>query len=184
MTLKRHTLDNLEEELKRPISKSSHRTIPAAPTLDPCSITPLMSPAVRWLKELRYLSETAALLDCFRHWGFTVYRTGYGPSSDQQWEKLFQKIQTQAYEKILRVTGATESDPSFQQIWSLFCLDASSDPALGVLDMDQLRLLYRNGDGGAPINADLRSHRVFLVADDEILSDTDAFTVKCREPHW
>jgi hypothetical protein len=82
------------------------------------------------------------------------------------------------------VTGATENDPSFQQIWSLFCLDASSDPALGVLDMDQLRLLYRNGDGGAPINADLRSHRVFLVADDEILSDTDAFTVKCREPHW
>jgi hypothetical protein len=50
--------------------------------------------------------------------------------------------------------------------------------------MDQLRLLYRNGDGGAPMNVDLRSHRVFLVADDEVLSDANAFMVKCVEADY
>jgi hypothetical protein len=143
-----------------------------------------MATAARWLEQLRYLSETVAVVDRFRHWGYTIYRTGYGPSSDQQWEKLLQKIQTQAYEKTLRVTGATANDPKFQRIWSLFVLDARSDPALGGLDIDQLRLLYRKGYGDAPINADVRSHRVFLVADDEILSDTDAFTVRCVEANY
>lgn len=41
--------------------------------------------------------------------------------------------------------------------------------------MDQL---HNNGDGGIPMNADLRSHRVILVADGEALLDVDAFTVK------
>jgi hypothetical protein len=50
--------------------------------------------------------------------------------------------------------------------------------------MEHLRLLYKNGDGGTPISADLRSHRVFLVADDEILSDADASTVKCVEADY
>ncbi|KAH7070688.1 hypothetical protein BKA63DRAFT_420254 [Paraphoma chrysanthemicola] len=139
-----------------------------------------MATATRWLEELRYLSETVAVVDRFRQWGYTIYRTGYKPSSDQQWERLLLKIQTQAYENALRVTGATENDPNFQQIWSLFRLDARSDPALAGLDMYQLRLLYRKSEEGvAPMNADLRSHRFFRVADDQVLSDTDIFIVKC-----
>lgn len=117
----------------------------------------------------------------YRNWGFTIYRTGYGPSTDQQWQRLLQTIQTHAHKTTLSVTQATVDDPGFQHIWSLFHLDARSDIALAGLDMDQLRLLYNNGDGGGPMNTDLRSHRVFLVADDEILSDVDAFTVKCVE---
>ncbi|KAH7089819.1 hypothetical protein FB567DRAFT_578359 [Paraphoma chrysanthemicola] len=143
-----------------------------------------MAAAARWLEGLRYLSETVAVVDRFRHWGYTIYRTGYGPSSDLQWAKLLQKIQAQAYEKTLKLTGAAENDPNLRQIWSLFCLDARSDPALDGLDIEQLRLLYRNGDGSALISAGLRSHRVFLVADDEILSEADASAVKCVEADY
>lgn len=62
------------------------------------------------------------------------------------------------------MTGATEDDAGFQEIWSLFQIDARSDAALAGLDMDQLRQRYNNGDGGRPMNKDHRSYRVFLVA--------------------
>jgi hypothetical protein len=43
-----------------------------------------MVDAVHWHEKLRYLSETVAIVDDFRNWGFTIYRTAYGPSTDQQ----------------------------------------------------------------------------------------------------
>jgi len=143
-----------------------------------------MATAARWLGDFRYPSEDVPVVDHFRHWGYTIYRTSYGPSSDQQWEELLKSMRSQAYNKILKLAEATEDDPNFQKIWSLFQLDARSDPVLSGLDMDQLRLLYRTGEGGLPINADLRSHRVFLVADDEILSDSTVSTVKCVETDY
>jgi hypothetical protein len=79
----------------------------------------------------------------------------------------------------LRVCQATADDPAVQQIWSLFRLDARSDPTLDGLSMKQLQLLYRTHDGGVPINADLRSHRVFLLADEDVLSAAATFLVKC-----
>lgn len=146
--------------------------------------------AAEWLdgsdgsEDLRYYSDEGHPVG-YRNWGFTVYRTGYGPSSDEQWQRLLQTIQTHAYEKTLSVTCLPEDDPGFQQIRSPFRIDARSDAALAGLDVDQLRLLYNNNiDGGPPMNADLRSHRVFLVADDEILSDVDASTVKCVEADY
>tara|TARA_R110002003_G_scaffold118_6_gene10554 strand:- start:478 stop:1092 length:615 start_codon:yes stop_codon:yes gene_type:complete len=143
-----------------------------------------MVDAAEWHEQLRYLSETVAIVDDFRNWGYTIYRTAYGPSTDQRWQQLLEKIQTQAYAATLRVCKTTADDPTVQQVWSLFRLDARSDPALKGLSMEQLRLLYRNGDGGVPMNADLRSHRVFLLADEEVLSDADAFLVKCVEADY
>ncbi|KAH8706872.1 hypothetical protein GQ44DRAFT_818466 [Phaeosphaeriaceae sp. PMI808] len=77
--------------------------------------------------------------DRYRVWGFTIYRTDYEPLADQQWQQLLRTIQTHAYEKTLRVTGAAEDDPGFQYIWSLFLVDARSNSALAGLDIDQLR---------------------------------------------
>jgi hypothetical protein len=123
-----------------------------------------MSSVAKWMKALIYSSEDCESL--IRNWGFTIYRTGYGSSSDEQWQDLLQKIQTHAYKNALRMTSATEDDAGFQEIWSLFRMDARSDAALASLDMDQLRQRYNNGDGSPPMNKDHRSHRVFLVADD------------------
>jgi hypothetical protein len=84
----------------------------------------------------------------------------------------------------LRVCRTTADDYAAQQLWSLFYLDARSDPALEGLSIEQLRLLYRNSDGGVPVNADLRSHRVFLFADEEVLSNADASLIKCIEADY
>jgi hypothetical protein len=143
-----------------------------------------MVDAAQWHEQLRYFSETVPIVDNFRNWGYTVYRTAYGLSTDQRWQQLLEKIQTRAYAATSRVCEATADDPAVQRVWSLFRLDTRSDPTLEGLSMEQLRLLYRNGDGGVPMNADLRSHRMFLVADEEVLSDADAFLVKCVEADY
>ncbi|OAK94636.1 hypothetical protein IQ06DRAFT_298158 [Phaeosphaeriaceae sp. SRC1lsM3a] len=135
-----------------------------------------MVDAAEWHKKLCYLSEN---LDDFRNWGFTIYRTAYGPSTDQRWQQLLEKIQTKAHAATPRVCETTADDPAVQQVWSLFRIDARSDPALDRLSMEQLRLLYKTGDGSVPMNANLRSHRVFLLADGKVLSDADTFLVKC-----
>ncbi|KAH7377903.1 hypothetical protein BKA66DRAFT_443151 [Pyrenochaeta sp. MPI-SDFR-AT-0127] len=155
-----------------------------SPEVELVLIAPIMVDAADWHERLRCLSETVAIVDDFRNWGYTIYRTAYGPSTDQRWQQLLEKIQTQAYAATLRVCQTIADDPAIQQVWSLFGLDARSDPALEGLSMEQLRLLYRNGDGGVPINADFRSHRVFLLADEEVLSDADAVFIKCVQADY
>ncbi|KAI4625859.1 hypothetical protein J4E80_002992 [Alternaria sp. BMP 0032] len=121
---------------------------------------------------------------CHRNWGFTIYRTGYGPSSDQQWQRLLQKIQTDARKGALEATGTEEDESGFQQVWALFRLDARSDPALAGLDVDQLRELYNKGEGEQPMNTDYDLHRIFLFADDEALSDPTASIIKAVDADY
>ena len=141
----------------------------------------------QWLNELLIPSDDDYA--GHRHWGFTIYRTGYGPgpSSDQQWQRLLELIQTSAHEEAFDAIESEEEDPKddpeFQKLWSLFRLDARSDPALAGLDMDQLRQLYNSGEGGQPMNADFKSHRIFLFADDEVLSGVDSI-VKCVDANY
>ncbi|KAH7396746.1 hypothetical protein DE146DRAFT_657596 [Phaeosphaeria sp. MPI-PUGE-AT-0046c] len=143
-----------------------------------------MDTAAEWLRELHYPSDIDGQADLIRSWGFTIYRTAYGPSSEQQWQQLLQTMQKQAEEKILSSTDATEDDPTFQHLWSLFRLDARSDPALANLPFEQLRQLYIAGEGVAPMNTNLRSHRVFLAVDEEVLSGVEGCIVKCVEADY
>lgn len=136
----------------------------------------------KWLRDLCLLADDEII--GHRNWGFTVYRTGYGPSSGQQWQRLLQTIQASAHKKALEVTQATEDNPYFQQLWSLFRLDPRSDPSLAGLDMDELRQLYNCGEDGEPMNADYKLHRIFLYADDEVLSDPTASIVKCVDADY
>ncbi|KNG50448.1 hypothetical protein TW65_02199 [Stemphylium lycopersici] len=142
----------------------------------------MTTPAKEWLKELRIPSDYD--FAGYRHWGFTIYRTGYGPSSDQQWQRLLETIQTGAHDGAVSVIESTKEDHIFQELWSLFRLDARSGPALAGLDMDQLRQLYNSGEGGQPMNADLNLHRIFLFADEEVLLDPAASIVKCVDADY
>ncbi|CAN9079492.1 unnamed protein product [Alternaria sp. RS040] len=143
--------------------------------------------AKQWLNELLIPSDDDYA--GHRHWGFTIYLTGYGPgpSSDQQWQRLLEMIQTSAHEEAFDAIESEEEDPKddheFQKLWSLFRLDAHLNPALAGLDIDQLRQLYNSGEGGQPMNADFKSHRIFLFADDEILSGVDSI-VKCVDADY
>jgi hypothetical protein len=132
-----------------------------------------------WLSQLHPIIDGEVYEDRHREWGFTIYRTVHGPSTDQQWQRLLQTIQTHAHESTLSITDATEDDPVFQKLWSLFRLDARSDAALSGLNVDQLRLLYNNhNEGPPPMNKDYPLHRIFLVADNETFSDIEPFTIK------
>jgi hypothetical protein len=136
----------------------------------------------RWVDDLHLVLDDEFV--GYRNWGFTIYRTGYGPSSEQQWQRLLQTIVTRAHEGVLNATDTIEDDPGFQQLWSLFRLDARSYPALAGLDIDQLRQIYNSGEGGQPMNADYNLHRIFLFADNEVLSDPDASIVKCVDADY
>ena len=50
--------------------------------------------------------------------------------------------------------------------------------------MDQLRQLYNSGEGSQPMNADYHLHRIFLFADDEVLSGPAASIVKCVDADY
>lgn len=100
-------------------------------------------------------------------WGFTVYRTTFGSSTDRQWQLLLQEISAKVYDEI----SAHEDDEpdAASKLKSLFRLDSRSDPDTQAgATMDQLRDHYKNGVGGTPMNAE--SPRVFFVADDEVLT--------------
>jgi hypothetical protein len=135
-----------------------------------------------WLNDLRLLPDDEVIRH--RNWGFTIYRTDYRPSSDQQWQRLLQTIQTCAYEGALSATESSEDKSDFQHLWSLFRLDARSDPTLANLDMDHLRQLYNTSEGGQLMNPDFKLHRVFLFADGEVLLDTAASVVKCVDADY
>jgi hypothetical protein len=143
----------------------------------------------QWINTLRcyeygasYTDEQVANLP-YRNWGFTIYRTYYGPTSQQAWETLLSKITLETQESAEEMTDSDADDSEFQQMMSLFRLDARSDEGtLSGLDMDQLRAVYRDRVGGMPMNADFQDHyQLFLLADEEVLADPELEMVKCVE---
>ncbi|CAN9242411.1 unnamed protein product [Alternaria sp. RS040] len=120
--------------------------------------------AQQWLSELSIPSEYSFV--GYRHWGlpFTAPDTDLLPTSN----------------------GSDFSKPSKLVLWSLFRLDARSDPALAGLDIDQLRPLYNSSssEGSQPMNADFNWHRIFLFADNEVLSDPAVSIVKCVDAEY
>lgn len=143
-----------------------------------------MSTPTEWLRKLHYPSPTAGTPDLIRTWGFTIYRTVYTPSSSHQWDQLLHTLRTQTYLNTLRGTDSTEDDPTFRHLWSLFRLDARSDPTLSGMSFEELRQVYITNEGGEPMNANLPSHRVFLVVDEEVLSGVEGCIVKCVEADY
>lgn len=123
----------------------------------------------------------ADLSPFYTNWGFSVYRTAYGPSSDRQWQTLVDKIRAQAVAEVKLHSGPDQEhsgdrddggDQSALQLLSLFRLDLHSDPAtLKDADMDRVRQIYRDAVEGVPMHADRQScFRLFLLVDDEVLA--------------
>ncbi|RYO73792.1 hypothetical protein DL766_003579 [Monosporascus sp. MC13-8B] len=124
----------------------------------------------------------------YRNWGFTIYRTEYSGSSDQKWQVLLDKIQTQLVEELKEEGGDDDNDRQMRgKLISLFQLDARSDAGLlQHASMDQVRQLCQGNQGGSPLNVDLPTHRYFLLADAEVLKDVGRgeFWVKCVQPGY
>lgn len=58
----------------------------------------------------------------YKNWGFTVYHTAYGPSPDQQWQALVDKIQAQVADEI-KAHGEDDDGQDGEKLLSLLRLD-------------------------------------------------------------
>ncbi|KAK1641046.1 hypothetical protein BDP81DRAFT_390356 [Colletotrichum phormii] len=135
----------------------------------------------------------------YRGWGFTIYRTAYGPATDAQWRTLLDEIRDQVISEIDCYVEAGEEDLA-AQLKSLFVLDTRSDAALlADKTMGEVREIYKqaavasrsSGDDddndnsqSLPLMGDSPNQRAFLLADAEVLEGVDRdpyFWVKCVE---
>ncbi|KAF5237097.1 hypothetical protein FAUST_6237 [Fusarium austroamericanum] len=99
-------------------------------------------------------------------WGFTIYRTYYGPGSDENWDTLLKKAKEETFEALLE----EDHDDIAAKICPLFQLDARSDPALlDGLSLGDLCKIYHDKVGGEPMPW-YRSP-VFLAAEEHVLND-------------
>ncbi|EMD64906.1 hypothetical protein GGP41_003572 [Bipolaris sorokiniana] len=103
-------------------------------------------------------------------WGFTIYRTYYGPGSDQQWEKLLQNITSGVKHQLKRHESPIDDPATICKAEELFKLDARSDSTLDGLTLEEVRQLYHDGTGGQPMNTDKDPWRIFILADEEVLA--------------
>jgi hypothetical protein len=74
-----------------------------------------------------------------------------------------------------------EEPDNISKLWSLFKLDARSDPATLSVTRYEICQIYRDAVGGSPmgmmttLNAD---HQIFLLADEEVPQDPDLSLLK------
>lgn len=144
-----------------------------------------MTPRItKFIETLRKIPDDALYSEInsdkyLQPWGFTTYRTYYGPASSQQWESLLGKI-TLGVKERLRAHGGSKEDPAMiTKAEDLFNLDARSDPStLDGLTLEQVRHLYHESGGGQPMNTDKDPWRVFILADEEVLTNPDLGVIK------
>lgn len=129
--------------------------------------------------------------DLYGEWGFTIYRTAYGPRTDTYWEALLQTIRgnlrasiTQYYEGIDRDEPVSEDEKEAGKLLlNLFRLDERSGLNLKDKSLDDLRDSYHKepfrwrkfyDDPHNP--KDEPWPCIFFVADDEVLKRVEAGT--------
>ncbi|KAH6883153.1 hypothetical protein BKA58DRAFT_31352 [Alternaria rosae] len=122
------------------------------------------------------------------HWGYTIYRTYYGPGSDEKWVKLL-KIITDGVEKGLAKLKEADNKPdAVTKARDWFRLDARSLPTtLDGLTIEDVRQVYREGNGGQPMRGLQRNNwgtAIFLVADAQVLQEPDLNLLKVGDAKY
>ncbi|KAM0397797.1 hypothetical protein ACHAO7_008146 [Fusarium culmorum] len=97
-------------------------------------------------------------------WGFTIYRSYYGPGSDENWKILLEKAKEETFKELEEY----DHDGIVAKIKPIFQLDARSDPdLLNGLSLGDLCKVYNDKVGGDPMPR--YESPVFLVADEHVL---------------
>ncbi|KAH3957792.1 hypothetical protein HBI81_156620 [Parastagonospora nodorum] len=120
------------------------------------------------------------------NWGFTIYRTYYGPDSNKQWERLLQRITDGVAEGLAELDEADKDPDAVTKVLGQFRMDARSDAAtLDGLTLQDVRVAFLDGIGGQPMNPEEnRPWRLFLLADAQVLQNSDVSLVKVAAPHY
>ncbi|APA10646.1 predicted protein [Sclerotinia sclerotiorum 1980 UF-70] len=140
-----------------------------------------MSDFANLLQDLVRVSDNQEV----RHetWGFTIYRTAYtGSQDDQRWDILIDAITSSVYNVIMTSPEGTSgsNNEEAQLLWSLFDLDLKVNSTLKDLDMDDLRKTHQ--EGGSQ-----NGRGCFLLVDQEVLTDVDGkgdYWIKCVQADY
>ena len=126
-----------------------------------------------------------------RPWGYPIYRTYYGPGSDESWNELLHSLKQQT--RLGLGAFEEEDQDDVQKLKELFHLNSYEDPAtLEGLDVRGLRQFCKNHQFGiSTAFSDCLFHFV-LMADKSVLEDIKKgiFVVKAvslswdRQPGW
>ncbi|KAJ8117807.1 hypothetical protein OPT61_g1082 [Boeremia exigua] len=137
----------------------------------------------KFVKSLRRIPDGEYVVDedeYLQPWGFTIYRTYYGPGSDQQWERLLLNITNGVKDRLREHKEYGDEPAVITQAEELYKLDSRSDPAvLAGSKLEAVRQLYHEGTGGQPMNTDNDPWRVFILVDEEVLADPELGFIKC-----
>ena len=122
------------------------------------------------------------------HWGYTIYRTYYGPGSDEQWLKLLKNITDGVVKGLTELEEADKEPAAVAKARDQFRLDARSDLAtLDGLTLEDVRQVYLEGSGGQPIRGTQRRNWgtfIFLLADAQVLQDPDLRLLKVADARY
>ena len=139
--------------------------------------------------------------DLYGEWGFTVYRTAYGLSTDTSWNALIQTIRVNLqatishyYENRDYPTPKDEKEAG-KLLLDLFRLDVREGLNLKDKSLDDLRDSYHKEpfswkkvyDPSDPIKSyDQPTPDVFFVADAQVLKavETGTYIFKCVDADW
>ena len=137
-----------------------------------------MTATRKFLQDLHTHSDDQPC-DTAPSWGFTIYRTHYGPESETNWSGLLETIASQTKQRILSTYDLAEESPKYKEICSLFRLNTQSDAStLDGLGRDQVRQIHLAIPSHAT-NSAYRSRRVFLLADEDVLTGQYLGWLKC-----
>jgi hypothetical protein len=122
------------------------------------------------------------------HWGYTIYRTYYGPGSDEQWLKLLKNITDGVGKGLTGLEEADKEPAAVTKARDQFRLDARLDSAtLHGLTLENVRQVYLEGSGGQPIRGTQRRNQgtvIFLLADAQVLQDPDLRLLKVADARY
>ncbi|SPJ91515.1 uncharacterized protein FTOL_13530 [Fusarium torulosum] len=133
-------------------------------------------------------SKDPDILQYYRQWGFTIYRTYYGPGSDEAWGMLLYALRHQTRLAFGYYDGREDADQRDVDILkNLFNLNARADPLLlDGLDVQGIRKFcqHENADDNRVMSDSL--HDYVLLADESVLKDVSEreFVVKAVSLNW
>ena len=79
----------------------------------------------------------------YRRWGYSIYRTYYGPGSDESWNTLLELLKQQTLLELEALEGKDQDD--VQKLKELFHLEVHQDPTVfGGLNIHELREYWCN----------------------------------------
>ncbi|KAI1014458.1 hypothetical protein LB504_012237, partial [Fusarium proliferatum] len=144
---------------------------------------PPLPPAMQQIE-----SKDPNVLQYYQQWGFDIYRTYYGPGSDEAWNTFLYALKHQTRLAFGLYDGQEDADQRHVDILKdLFYLNARADKSLlEGLDVHGIREFCQNENTDKDRVMSGSTHQYVLLADESVLKDVSEreFVVKAVSQDW